>query len=340
MVYDDNVEPLDLRWLSGIRKRMRQELRDLRADVMVTTSYINRSELEPLLDLVESPEAADESRELLTLPIDGPLSQGICNLCQAMVNDLTASGHLIECIARQDLPQALGPEPAQHRQSLHLSVHDGSGLYWLELAVRADTTLRQLDEFLRGRGLLFSQSCNGGSSTQRAMVVMLVANSSAGGRTSMVAEKYAVQLSAEDRDQLERLIRSGQRSARVINRARILLKTDEGWSASQAAAALDTSPRTVFRIKRRYAEEGLDGVLHDHPQASRFRKLDDKAGAHLIALACSPAREGRDHWTLQLLADRMVELGLVASLSHEAVRLRLKKTPSSRGASSSGASRR
>ena len=73
----------------------------------------------------------------------------------------------------------------------------------------------------------------------------------------MVAEKYAVRLSSEDRDQLERLIRSGQRSARVINRARILLKTDEGWSASQLAAApvsstgqaLDTSPRTVFRTK-------------------------------------------------------------------------------------------
>ena len=73
----------------------------------------------------------------------------------------------------------------------------------------------------------------------------------------MVAEKYGVRLPSEDRDHLERLIRSGQRSARVINRARILLKTDEGWSASQVAVALDTSPRTVFRTKRRYAEEGL-----------------------------------------------------------------------------------
>ncbi len=151
----------------------------------------------------------------------------------------------------------------------------------------------------------------------------------------MVAEKYAVRLSAEDRDQLERLIRSGQHSARVINRARILLKTDEGWSASQVAAApvsstgqaLDTSPRTVFRSKRRYAEEGLDGVLHDHPQANRYRKLDDRGEAHLIALACRDAPEGHDHWTLQLLADRMVELGLVASLTDETVRLKLKKRP-------------
>ena len=65
------------------------------------------------------------------------------------------------------------------------------------------------------------------------------------------------------------------------NRARILLKTDAGWSAPQAAAALDTSQRTVFRIKRRYAEEGLEGVLHDHPQANRYRKLDDRGEAHL-----------------------------------------------------------
>ncbi len=143
----------------------------------------------------------------------------------------------------------------------------------------------------------------------------------------MVAEKYAVRLSAEDRDQLERLIRCGQRSARVINRARILLKTDEGWSAFQVAAALDASPRTVFRTKRRYAEEGLDGVLHDHPQANRYRKLDDKAEAHLIALACSDAPEGHEHWTLQLLADKVVELGLVETLSYETVRLKLKKHP-------------
>ena len=154
----------------------------------------------------------------------------------------------------------------------------------------------------------------------------------------MVAEKYAVRLSPEDQVQLERLVRRGQCSARVINRARILLKTDDGWSASQVAVALDTSPRTVFRTKRRYAEEGLGGVLHDHPQANRYRKLDDRGEAHLVALACSDAPEGHDHWTLRLLADKVVELGLVASLSHETVRLRLKKTPSSPGGSNSGAS--
>ncbi len=154
----------------------------------------------------------------------------------------------------------------------------------------------------------------------------------------MVQEKYTVRLSVEDRDQLRGLIHSGRHSARVINRARILLKTDEGWSASQVAVVLDTSPRTVFRTKRRYSEEGLDGVLHDHPQANRYRKLDDRGEAHLIALACSDAPEGHDHWSLRLLAGKVVELGVVASLSHETVRQRLKKTPSSPGVSSSGAS--
>ena len=156
----------------------------------------------------------------------------------------------------------------------------------------------------------------------------------------MAQEKFAVQLSVEDRSELERLIRSGRSSARVINRARILLKTDEGWSASQVAAALDTSERTVFRTKRRYAESGLEGILHDRPQANRYCKLDDRGEAGLIALACSDAPEGRDHWTLRLLADKVVELGVVESLSYETVRLRLKKTSSSLGKSDSGASPR
>ena len=130
------------------------------------------------------------------------------------------------------------------------------------------------------------------------MAATVVANGDAGGVATMAQEKFAVQLSAEDRAQLERLIRSGRSSARIVNRARILLKTDQGWSASQVALALDTSERTVFRAKRRYAEGGLESVLHDRPQANRYRKLDDRGEAHLIALACSDAPEGHDHWTL------------------------------------------
>ena len=141
----------------------------------------------------------------------------------------------------------------------------------------------------------------------------------------MALEQYAVQLTPEERERLSQLIRSGKSSARIIARARILLKVAEGWNAPQVAAALDISKGTVYRAKRRYAEEGLDGVLQDRVQANHFRKLDDKGEAHLIALACSPAPDGHDHWTLHLLADRVVELGLVESLSHETVRLRLKK---------------
>ena len=153
VVYEENGEALDLRWLSGVRNRMRRELRDLTADVPLTTSYIDRSELEPLLDLVASPEAANESRELLTPEMDGPISLGTCNLCQEMVHDLDVSGHLIECIARQNLPIRFDMNPPGYDRSLHLSVHDGSGLYWMELLVRADTTLRQLDESPRGMWL-------------------------------------------------------------------------------------------------------------------------------------------------------------------------------------------
>ena len=156
----------------------------------------------------------------------------------------------------------------------------------------------------------------------------------------MVQEKYEVQLSSQEKGRLRNMIRSGRSSAQAITRARILLKVDEGWTAAQAAAALDVSERTVFRIRRRYADEGLDAVLHRRNQVNRYRKLDDRAEAHLIALACSLAPEGHDHWTLRALAGKTVELGLVESVSHETVRLRLKKRRSSRGARSNGASRR
>ena len=156
----------------------------------------------------------------------------------------------------------------------------------------------------------------------------------------MVREKYGVKLAPEERERLEGLVRSGKSPARVMARARILLKTGEGWKAPKVAEALDVSEGTVFRIKRRFAEEGLEGVLRDRPQPSRPRKLDERGEAHLIALACSQAPEGHDHWTLRLLAGKVVELGLAPSMSHEGVRKRLKKTLSSRGRRRSGASRR
>ena len=144
----------------------------------------------------------------------------------------------------------------------------------------------------------------------------------------MVREKYGVRLTAEQRNQLQHLVRAGKGTARVTVRARILLKTDEGWSAPQVAQALDVAEGTVFRIKRRFAEEGLEGVLQDRPQARRYRKLDDRGEAHLIALACSEPPEGHDHWTLRLLAGKVVELRLAPEQREELQRLiRVGKRP-------------
>ena len=153
----------------------------------------------------------------------------------------------------------------------------------------------------------------------------------------MVRDKYAVRLASEQREELQHLIRVGKSSARVTTRARILLKSDDGWPAPQVAEALDVALGTVYRIKQRFCEGALDGALGDRPQAHRHRKLDDRGEAHLIALACSPAPEGHDHWTLRLLAGKVVELGLASSMSHEGVRKPLKKTLSSRGRRRSGA---
>ena len=164
----------------------------------------------------------------------------------------------------------------------------------------------------------------------------------------MVRDKYAVRLAAERREELQRLIRVGKRPARVTARARILLKSDDGWRAPQVAEAVDVALGTVYRVKQRFTGEGLAGVLKDRPQANRPRKVDEKVEAHpvsstgqaLIALACSPVPDGHDHWTMRALAGKVVELGLVESLSPETVRLRLKKTRSNHGSRNNGASPR
>ena len=153
----------------------------------------------------------------------------------------------------------------------------------------------------------------------------------------MVRDKYAVRLAQEQREELQRLVRVGKNSARVTARARIIIKSADGWAAPQVAEALDVALSTVYRVKQRFAEEGLEKVLQDCPQANRPRKLDDRGEAHLIALACSPAPEGHARWTLRLLAGKVVELGLASSMSHEGIRKRLKKTLSIRGRRRSGA---
>ena len=156
----------------------------------------------------------------------------------------------------------------------------------------------------------------------------------------MMKKRYEVCLSSEGKGHLRKVVRSGRSSAQAITRARILLKVDEGWTAAQVATALDISERTAIRAMKRYAQEGLEETLHRSNQVNRYLKLDERGEAHLIALACSPAPEGHDHWTLRLLAGKTVELGLVESRVSETVRPHLKRTHSSRGRRSSGASPR
>ncbi len=153
----------------------------------------------------------------------------------------------------------------------------------------------------------------------------------------MGRQQYVVRLATGERDELQRLARKGTSPARKVTRARILLKADAGWPVVRIAEALDVAPGTVCRAKRRFLEAGLEGALDDRPRPGRPPKLDERDEAHLIALACSQAPEGHDHWTLRLLAGKAVELGMVESISHEGIRKRLKKTNSSRGRRNSGA---
>ena len=146
-------------------------------------------------------------------------------------------------------------------------------------------------------------------------------------------KKYIVRLSREERKSLKSLITSGKGPARMFTRARILLKADvgeegPGWPDEKIAEALDVTVQTIERIRKQLVEEGMEAVLsrRKYTQKVSRKKIDGDAEAHLIALACSESPEGYTRWSLRLLADRMVELGYVESISHEAVRRVLKKT--------------
>src|SRR6266446_1831587 len=146
----------------------------------------------------------------------------------------------------------------------------------------------------------------------------------------MPKKKYLVTLNDEEREQLEHLLHSGTHATRKVTRARILLKAAEGMEDSAIAVALSVGRATVERTRQRFVEEGL-GALEERPRPGTQPKLDVKAQARLIAEACRPAPEGRQRWTIHLLADRVVALGLAASYSYESVRRVLKKQSSSRG---------
>jgi transposase len=154
----------------------------------------------------------------------------------------------------------------------------------------------------------------------------------------MARKTYLVTLTPEEREWLTALVKAGQRSARTLTRARILLKADQAqggpaWEDARIVEALDCGLRTVERVRQRFVERGLEAALDRKPQdrPSRQRKLDGAAEARLIAVACSAPPLGRARWTLTLLADRLVELEVVDSVSDETVRRTLKKTNSSRG---------
>ncbi len=154
--------------------------------------------------------------------------------------------------------------------------------------------------------------------------------------------KYVVRLSSEERASLEALVKIGKGAADKRLRAQVLLKADvgeggPGWTDARIAEAFEVGLSTVHRQRQRLVEEGLDAALLRKPSRQpRPLKLDGEREAHLIAIACAKAPEGHARWTMQLLADRLVELKVVARISDETVRRTLKKTFSSPGCVASG----
>jgi hypothetical protein len=150
-----------------------------------------------------------------------------------------------------------------------------------------------------------------------------------------MAKKYRVSLTLEERTALEGLISRGRADARKLAHARILLQVDQapggpGQADTDVAAVLNTSTRTIERVRQRFVEQGLEPALLPRPTKRIYaRALDGRQEAHLIALACSAPPEGKKRWALRLLAGQMVALEHVDALSHEAVRQALKKTRSS-----------
>lgn len=150
-------------------------------------------------------------------------------------------------------------------------------------------------------------------------------------------KKYIITLTQEERRMLQEMLSRGKAAARKLMRARILLKADvaaggPGWNDETIAEALEVGRATVERVRKEFVEEGLEAALERRkPRRQYQRKLDGDGEAHLIALACQKPPEGRSRWTLNLLADRMVQLEYVDEISYQTVRRTLKKTNSSLG---------
>lgn len=156
-----------------------------------------------------------------------------------------------------------------------------------------------------------------------------------------ITTKYVVTLTAEERVALHKLVTTGRAAARARTHAQVLLKADAAqagpnWTDAQIVSALPVSERTIARVRRAFVEQGVEAALHPQARPPRPRKLDGRAEAHLIALACSPPPDGEQRWTLRLLTERFVALDVSPPVSDETVRRTLKQTTSSRTASSSG----
>jgi transposase len=147
----------------------------------------------------------------------------------------------------------------------------------------------------------------------------------------MPAKRYPITLPETERQQLRNFVKHGKKSAQSITRARILLLADEQRSDEEITRLLGVNRATVHRVRKRYRERGLQQTLMDQPRSGAPAKIDARVETTLTMLACSDPPEGYGRWTLQLLADKLVEVGVIESISLESVRAALKKTSSNRG---------
>ncbi len=144
-------------------------------------------------------------------------------------------------------------------------------------------------------------------------------------------KRYKVQLTREEREQLQKLISSGVAPARKLTRARILLKVDAGMTRTKISQVLDVTNNTVTIVCGSFQTQRLASIERKDPNREYVHSLDGEAEAHLVAIACSKPPEGRERWTLRMLQAEMVKRNYVDEVSHETIRTALKKTNSSRG---------
>jgi len=151
-----------------------------------------------------------------------------------------------------------------------------------------------------------------------------------------MAKRYRVTLTDEERERLERLTRKGTASVRMVRRAQTLLLAAEERRDEDIAAALRIGVATVERTRRRCVEDGVEASLRERPRPGARPKLGPKEQAMVVALACTKPPEGRHRWSMQMLADRLVELEMVPDITDESIRRLLKRTSSSRGSRKRG----